>query len=217
VATLAGGALLVVEGRSVSVEAGLGALAVVVATIAWAGDSVLSRPLSERNTAHVVLAKGALGALLTFGVGRSIGETWPSPRASLALAACGAVGYGAGLRLYLHAQTLVGAARTGTVFAAAPFIGAGVAWAMGERGGGIATAAAAGLCAVGVALQLTESHDHAHTHPAVEHDHPHRHDDGHHDHDHDNPPKGEHAHPHRHEGVSHEHPHGQDVHHRHTH
>lgn len=158
VATLAGGALLVCDGRSTSIEAGWGAFAIVGATLAWAGDGVIGRPLAERDPSQVVLAKGTAGAVLSLVLSRAMDESWPAGGAALALLACGAVGYGASLRLYLMSQRAVGAARTGTVFAAAPFIGATVAWVMGERAGGFATVAAAALCALGVGLQLTEQH-----------------------------------------------------------
>jgi drug/metabolite transporter (DMT)-like permease len=157
VAILAGGALLVLGGESTSIEAGWGALAVVCSTLAWAGDSVLSRGLSRRSTAQVVGAKGLLGASIAIVFALALGEPWLHGGASLLLLACGFVGYGASLRLYLHAQRAFGAARTGTVFAAAPFIGAAVAWAMGQRAGGLATLAGTALCAVGVVLQLTET------------------------------------------------------------
>ncbi len=156
VATLAGGALLVFDGRDMSVEAGWGSLAIVMATLAWASDGVFGRPLSERDPSQVVLVKGFVGALLSLLLARVGREALPTARAVAALLACGAIGYGASLRLYLRAQREVGAARTGTVFAAAPFIGALVAWGMGERAGGAATLAAALLCAAGIGLQLTE-------------------------------------------------------------
>jgi drug/metabolite transporter (DMT)-like permease len=216
VATLVGGCLLVVDGRSMSIEAGWGALAIVGATLAWASDGVIGRPLSERDPSQVVLLKGFMGAILSLGLALVFRERWPTGRAALALVACGAIGYGASLRLYLRAQRAVGAARTGTVFAAAPFIGASVAWIMGEQAGGAGTVAAAGLCAAGVALQLTEHH-HFHTHDSVEHEHAHRHDDGHHDHVHDAPVEGQHSHSHSHAQVTHEHPHTTDAHHPHEH
>ncbi|HEY6462925.1 MAG TPA: DMT family transporter, partial [Polyangiaceae bacterium] len=216
-AMVAGGAILVLEGRTESVTAGWGALAVVVATLAWAGDNVVGRPLADRDPASVVRAKGAIGATLALLVAFLVRERLPSWTDVLALAACGAVGYGLSLRLYLRAQRVLGAARTGSIFAAGPFLGAALAWGLGERTGGLATVAAGALCAFGVALHLTESHAHAHTHQAAEHEHPHRHDDGHHTHTHDLYPAGEHSHPHRHEPVAHAHPHGPDLHHRHDH
>lgn len=156
-AIVAGGALLVLGGESASLDAGWGALAVIGATLAWAGDSVLSRALSRRSTAQVVGAKGLLGAALSMTFARALREPWPEGCATVLLLACGAVGYGASLRFYLRAQRAFGAARTGTVFAAAPFIGAAVAWAMGERAGGLPTLAGATLCALGVVVQLTET------------------------------------------------------------
>ena len=216
-AMVTGGALLVFDGRAASVAAGWGALAVAVATLAWAGDNVVGRPLADRDPTQVVRAKGALGASLSLALALALSEPLPSWRNAAALGACGAVGYGLSLRLYLRAQRVVGAARTGSIFAAAPFIGAAMAWLMGERGGGLATIGAGALCAVGVALHLTESHEHAHKHEPVEHEHAHRHDDGHHTHTHDVYPKGEHSHAHRHEPQAHVHAHGSDLHHRHGH
>jgi drug/metabolite transporter (DMT)-like permease len=216
-AMLGGGALLVAGGHAASVEIGWGALAVTAATFAWATDNVIGRPLADRDPTQVVFAKGLLGAAASFAIGRGLGENLPGVRAAVLLAACGAIGYGASLQLYLRAQRLVGAARTGSVFAAAPFLGAALAWALGERSAGALTVLGGLLCAIGVVLHLTEAHEHEHSHDAVEHEHSHRHDDGHHNHHHDSFPQGEHSHRHRHEPISHVHAHGPDLHHRHGH
>jgi drug/metabolite transporter (DMT)-like permease len=229
-AMIGGGALLIAGGRAPVIDASSmgsfvgraggqleGALAVVAATLAWAGDNVVARPLADRDTAHVVLVKASLGAAVSLVLGRALGEPWPPLPAAFALAACGAIGYGASLRLYLRAQRAIGAARTGSLFAAAPFVGAALAWAMGERAAGAPTIVAGALCAVGVWLHLTETHEHAHAHGAIDHDHPHRHDDGHHAHRHDVYPDGRHSHLHRHEPVTHAHSHGLDPDHRHRH
>lgn len=212
-----GGALLVIErGPPVSGSVA-GAVAVLVATAAWAADNTLGRPLSERDPAQVVAAKASLGALASGLLARASGEPWPRAGAVVGLAACGAVGYGASLRLYLRAQRTLGAARTGSVFACAPFVGAVVAWAMGESLGGPMTLVAGALCAVGVVVHLTERHAHEHEHDSVVHEHPHTHDDQHHTHGHDPHPQGPHSHPHAHDAVTHAHAHGIDAHHRHKH
>ena len=216
-ALVAGGAVLVVRGRSVAMTGGWGALAVVGATIAWAADNVVGRPLADRDATQVVLAKGALGAALSAWLALAVGEPLPRWSTGVCLIACGGVGYGLSLRMYLGAQRLVGAARTGSVFAAAPFLGAMTAWAIGQRTGGIATMVAGALCAIGVWLHMTESHEHVHTHEAQEHEHAHRHDDGHHTHPHDVYPPGEHSHAHSHERTRHSHAHAPDPHHRHGH
>ncbi|MCC6625602.1 MAG: EamA/RhaT family transporter, partial [Deltaproteobacteria bacterium] len=140
------------------------------------------------------------------------------PRAEhVALLAVGATGYGASLALYLLAQRRLGAARTGSIFAVGPFLGALVSFVAGDRASGLGVLAAAPLFALGVWLHARERHAHAHVHAALEHEHAHRHDDGHHDHAHDPPVAGAHSHPHRHERLVHEHAHAPDVHHRHPH
>lgn len=213
-----GGALLVFaqanEGGRTSV---LGAVAVAIATLAWAADNALTRPLAELEPSRVVMAKGAMGAVLACVVARLSGEPMASPGAAFALVLCGAFGYGASLRLYLAAQRTLGGARTASIFAAAPFVGALVAVALGDRPPLLGTTVAAALCAFGVFLHLTEHHAHAHTHLAVSHEHAHRHDDGHHDHVHVPAFEGEHSHPHDHGAVTHEHEHAPDVHHAHEH
>jgi drug/metabolite transporter (DMT)-like permease len=213
------GALLVTHGRAALSrgEAGIGALAVLVASLGWAFDNTLTRPLSDLDPASVVLWKASLGAALSTGMAALMHERMPRTGAALALVACGAVGYGASLRLYLLAQRRVGAARTGSIFAVAPFVGAVGAWIMGDRGGDGIELVAGALFVTAIYLHLTEKHRHAHEHEAVEHEHGHLHDDGHHLHFHQPPVAGEHRHWHRHEPIAHDHPHGIDLHHRHGH
>jgi drug/metabolite transporter (DMT)-like permease len=188
-----------------------------LAVLSWALDNVLTRPFADLDPASVVRAKALLGALLTGGLGALVNEPRPGAVQVTALALCGATGYGLSLRLYLLAQRRIGAGRTGSVFALAPFIGALTALALGERPAGVTTAVAALLFLLGVVLHLTEQHQHEHAHESQSHDHAHRHDDGHHDHSHDEPVVGAHAHPHVHEPKVHAHTHAPDVHHGHDH
>lgn len=141
----------------------------------------------------------------------------PGLTKALGLLACGATGYGLSLRLYLLAQRRFGAGRTASVFAVAPFVGAAISFALGERVGGPGFFVGAAMFALGVYLHASERHAHAHHHDALEHEHAHQHDDGHHDHAHDPPVRGEHTHPHRHEPRTHEHEHVPDDHHQHEH
>lgn len=195
----------------------LGVLSVAAATAAWATDNALTRPLAERDPLDVVAAKGGVGAAITGAIAVAIGEPGPGLVPALALLACGATGYGLSLRLYLLAQRKIGAGRTGSVFALAPFIGAGLAYALGDRHPSAWTVGAVVLFAAGVYLHATERHAHAHVHEPLEHDHVHGHDDGHHNHDHASPVAGEHAHPHRHDRIEHGHEHAPNVHHHHSH
>ena len=214
---LSGAAVLVFDqGRSGGAQL-WGLLAVLLATAAWGVDNTLSRALAERDPGQVVLAKALLGAAATGLLAVVSGESMPAFGAALALFAIGASGYGLSLRFYLLAQRAFGAARTGSVFAFAPFIGAALAVALGDRSADALMALGSGLMLAGVLLHLAESHGHEHEHEALEHEHAHRHDDGHHDHVHDTMPAGEHSHRHPHRPLRHVHPHVPDAHHAHRH
>ncbi len=214
----AGGALVVLGSRGAGAAELWGLAAVTLATLGWAIDNTLARPLADLDPAAVVAAKGGLGAALSVGLAALSGDALPREIAPAAgLLAVGAVGYGVSLRLYLLAQRRLGAGRTASVYAVAPFAGAAVAGLAGQPFGGASSLAGGALLAVGVLLHLSEHHAHAHGHAPVEHEHAHRHDDGHHDHAHDPAPEGEHSHVHRHEAVEHAHEHAPDLHHRHLH
>ena len=214
---LSGGALLVIDQGLTGQVQLLGLLAVAVATVAWGVDNTLSRGVADRDPGQVVLAKAALGASVTTALALVWGEPLPAWSAALALLAVGATGYGLSLRFYLLAQRHFGAARTGSVFAFAPFIGALGAFALGERSASVLLLVGGAAMVAGVLIHLAEDHGHAHEHEALDHEHAHTHDDGHHDHPHDVMPEGAHSHPHHHHPLRHTHPHAPDLHHRHSH
>ena len=212
-----GGMLLVFDRAASGGGATLGLLAVTVATAAWGVDNTLSRALAERDPGQVVMFKGALGALATTVLALAFAEPPPRPGPAFALLAVGASGYGLSLRFYLLAQRAFGAARTGSVFAFAPFVGAALAVALGERSGSAWMFGGAALMLLGIVLHLAERHTHAHAHEATLHEHAHTHDDGHHAHVHDLMPVGSHSHPHQHAALRHAHAHVPDEHHTHRH
>ncbi|WP_182286473.1 DMT family transporter [Comamonas testosteroni] len=214
---LLGGVVLVLEQGLAGQVQLLGLLAVTVATIAWGVDNTLSRGVADRDLGQVVVVKATLGTVATVLMAWLWGEPVPGLATVLALLAVGATGYGLSLRFYLLAQREFGAARTGSVFAFAPFIGALGAFALGDRSGSWLMGLGGVFMICGVVLHLAERHEHSHTHEALEHEHAHTHDDDHHLHGHDVMPAGPHSHPHRHTSVKHAHPHVPDAHHQHPH
>jgi drug/metabolite transporter (DMT)-like permease len=214
---LAGGITLVLDQSRVGTTSLWGLLAVMAATAAWGMDNTLSRAVADRDPGQVVLAKSVLGATATATVGWLSCENVPTLGQALGLIAVGATGYGLSLRFYLLAQRTFGAARTGSVFAFAPFLGATLAFALGERSvtGGLMLGGLLMLC--GVLVHLSERHEHEHSHEAMAHEHAHTHGDGHHQHFHDVLPAGSHSHWHTHEPQQHSHPHAPDLHHQHKH
>ena len=214
---MAGGMTLVLDRGAAGGPQLWGTLAVLLATAAWGVDNALSRALAERDPGQVVMLKSLLGAAATTVLAFAVKEPAPAWRQTLALLTIGATGYGLSLRLYLLAQRSFGAARTGSVFAFAPFIGALLAVALGDRGPSIGTALGGALMLAGVALHLAELHSHEHAHEALEHEHAHVHSDDHHDHVHALEPVDPHSHWHRHAPREHAHPHVPDAHHAHKH
>jgi hypothetical protein len=158
-----------------------------------------------------------VGAACSFLIAATTGETVLSSFAGVGLFLIGVAGYGLSLRFYLLAQRALGAARTGSVFATAPFIGAVIAFGLGERGLSPCLLGGAALMVAGVVLYISERHDHKHEHEALEHKHAHTHDDEHHTHSHAHIPLGSHSHRHTHEPVAHSHSHTPDLHHTHKH
>ena len=214
---IVGGMFLVIDHGMGGAGQWIGLLVVLGATVAWGVDNTLSRALADRDPGQVVLFKALLGMSATLCMAVVAHEPWPPLMQMAGLMAVGATGYGLSLRFYLLAQRAFGAARTGSVFAFAPFIGAGLAFALGDRSGGLGLAVGGALMMTGVVIHLAEAHGHEHQHEAMEHEHAHVHDDGHHDHRHDPMPDGPHSHPHRHEPIRHAHAHVPDLHHTHDH
>jgi drug/metabolite transporter (DMT)-like permease len=214
--TLGGMVLVLDRGRAGGAQV-VGLLAVMAATAAWGVDNTLSRAVSARDPAQVVMLKGAIGAaataILAFGLKEPLPALWPA----IGLLLVGATGYGLSLRLYLLAQRSFGASRTASVFAFAPFVGALLAVILGERVGSLWMLAGAVLMILGIFIHLTEMHSHDHEHDAMEHEHAHSHHDEHHEHSHDPMPVGLHSHRHQHLPRRHSHAHVPDEHHTHRH
>ena len=129
----AGAVLLVAEQGLAGQAQSLGLLAVMLATLAWGLDNILSRGVADLDPGQVVMVKALLGTAATLGLALLAHEPRPHALQALALLGVGATGYGLSLRCYLLAQRAFGASRTGSVFAFAPFIGALGAWLLGER------------------------------------------------------------------------------------
>lgn len=212
-----GGMVLVFDRAQAGAAAALGLVAVMLATAAWGVDNTLSRAVADRDPGQVVMIKGALGTIATALLALAFGEPLPDLRPALTLLMVGATGYGLSLRFYLLAQRAFGAARTGSVFAFAPFVGALLAFILGDRSGSVWTLAGASMMVVGIVLHLAERHAHEHEHEPLEHEHAHSHDEAHHLHRHTPMPAGIHSHRHRHQPMTHSHPHVPDEHHAHMH
>ena len=195
----------------------VGPLAIAGACIAWAIDNNLTRKVSIHDAMFIACTKGLVAGFANVALALSGGASLPAAFTVAQAGALGFVGYGLSLTLFVVALRGLGTARTGAYFSLAPFIGAGLAVALGSPIT-LSLVMAGLLMAAGVWLHLTEHHEHAHRHAAAAHDHEHSHD-AHHAHEHGPEWDGSepHSHAHVHAPLTHVHAHYPDVLHRHDH
>lgn len=120
--TIASVILSVEDGSSLHFS--FGSVLVLLATICWGLENNLTRRLSQNNPMHVVVIKGfgsGLGSLL---IALALGEITGGWVMILAALLLGFVAYGLSIYFYVRAQRDLGAAKTSTFYAAAPFFGA---------------------------------------------------------------------------------------------
>lgn len=101
----------------------VGSLFVLIACVCWGIENNCTRRLSHKDPLQIVLIKGlgsGMGALIIgLCLKERISGLWAVP-----LVLCvGFVAYGLSIFFYVHAQRILGAARTGAYYAVAPFIG----------------------------------------------------------------------------------------------
>lgn len=198
----------------------IGALAVMGACFSWGLDNNLTRNVSAKDPLAIVAIKGITAGCFSLVLGLLLGNSLP-PWGTVTLAmSVGSLCYGLSIALFVLAMRNLGAARTGTLFATAPFVGAVFSFILLREQPSFLFFVSLPLMILGVVLMLNESHSHAHSHELVEHDHCHSHPDIHHLHEHDSNSSEAaliHAHWHTHPSVVHLHDHTPDLHHRHTH
>ncbi len=198
----------------------VGAIGVLGACVLWGLDNNLTRKISGKDPIAIVAIKGLGAGLCSLALTVGIGTALPTARVAIAAMAFGFASYGLSIVLFIRALRELGAARTGALFGAAPFLGALLSFAVFREAPDILFLVSVPLMVGGVLLLTGEAHRHEHHHSEVLHEHRHSHDDGHHDHAHEpeeTPASGEHSHRHRHGPVAHVHEHTPDLHHEHRH
>lgn len=214
---VAGGAVLAWPTGNASAS-GLGSLALVGASLAWAIDNNLTRKVSAADALFIAGIKGLVAGCVNTGLAFTLGAAWPALALMSTAMVIGFLGYGLSLVLFVLALRELGTARTGAYFSTAPFVGAAISIGIFGEPTNASFWMAAALMGAGVWIHLTEHHAHAHDHAELLHGHPHRHD-AHHQHSHDFDWSGvePHTHVHLHANLQHRHAHFPDIHHRHSH
>jgi drug/metabolite transporter (DMT)-like permease len=198
----------------------LSALAVIGACFLWGLDNNLTRNVSAKDPLSIVAIKGLAAGSFSLMLGFILGNSLPSLLIIAQALLVGSFCYGVSITLFVLAMRSLGAARTGTLFATAPFVGAALSLVILREQPASLFFISLPLMILGVVLMLSESHAHSHPHELDEHDHCHSHPDIHHLHNHDSESLEEaltHSHWHTHPTVVHVHAHTPDLHHRHPH
>ena len=173
---------------SVSSEADIvfspGALYCLLATACWGLENNCTRMMSLKDPSQIVIIKGlssGTGSFIVALLSRNLMiKTDLIPLALL----LGFISYGLSIFFYVLAQRKLGAARTSSYYAFAPFIGTTLSIIFLRESITWNFAAGLVLMVIGTCFVVNEKHAHPHVHPRIIHEHRHSHDDGHHGHIH---------------------------------
>jgi drug/metabolite transporter (DMT)-like permease len=195
----------------------LGAIGILAACLLWGLDNNFTRNISAKDPLMIVTLKGLGAGSFSLGLALILGQQIPVPGIILGALLLGSLSYGLSIVLFIHAMRGLGAARTSTLFGAAPLAGMGLSFLLFRELPNWLFLIAFPLMLLGTLFLLGEEHEHHHLHALTVHEHAHVHTDGHHNHDHAGEYAEKHSHIHQHSDLDHAHDHLPDLHHRHTH
>lgn len=101
-----------------------GSLLVLGATICWGLENNCTRQIADRDPMEIVTIKGFGSGLGALAIAFAVGESLPAWHHLAIILLLGYVAYGLSIYCYTYAQRTIGAAKTSTYYALAPFIGA---------------------------------------------------------------------------------------------
>lgn len=127
-----GGAVLCSWGAGVQPAFYWGAAAIVGACFGWAVSSNLTQKISGRDPVQISTLRALLAGSANVLFALALGNRFPALPTVAAAAALGFLSDGIAVLCYVIALHKLGAARTGTYFSLAPFVGAFVAVLLGE-------------------------------------------------------------------------------------
>lgn len=114
--------ILTVEDSS-SFAFSFGSLFVLLACICWGFENNCTRKIADKDPLQIVVIKGFGSGLGSLAIAFAVGEHLPKMKYIVYAALLGFVAYGLSIFFYIYAQRILGAAKTSTYYAVAPFIG----------------------------------------------------------------------------------------------
>lgn len=130
IAVITAASMLLSLGEAGSLNFSLGSVFVLLAATAWGFENNCTRMLSLKDPLQVVVLKGLGSGAGSLIVAFLIGDAPPELKFVLYAMILGFFSYGMSIWLYVYAQRGLGAARTSSYYAVAPFIGATISYAV---------------------------------------------------------------------------------------
>jgi drug/metabolite transporter (DMT)-like permease len=106
-----------------SLKFSFGSLFILLACLCWGIENNCTRRLSSKDPLQIVVVKGLCSGAGSIIIGLILGERITAWWSILAVLGVGFVAYGLSIFFYIYAQRNLGAARTSSYYAIAPFIG----------------------------------------------------------------------------------------------
>lgn len=104
----------------------LGSVFVLLACICWGLENNCTRMISDKDPIQIVVIKGFGSGIGSLCIALVLGEPMAAWGYALCALLLGFVAYGLSICFYIYAQRYLGAAKTSTYYALAPFIGTAI-------------------------------------------------------------------------------------------
>lgn len=139
-----------------SLDFSFGSIFVLLACVCWGLENNCTRNLSSKNPLEIVVIKGFGSGIGAMVIAFATGETLPSFVYILMALLLGFVAYGLSIYFYIYAQRDLGAAKTSTYYAVAPFVGAGLSLIIFRQPPSVTFVVAIVIMAIGTYFASTE-------------------------------------------------------------
>ena len=134
-----------------------GSLLILAAATCWGLENNCTRKLAVKDPLNVVIVKGVFSGAVSLIIAAATGSFSTNFPLILAALGVGFIAYGLSIFFYVWAQRGLGAAKTSTYYAVAPFIGAGISIAIFRQWPGIAFFVALAVLIFGAYFTTTEA------------------------------------------------------------
>lgn len=136
-----------------------GSVFIILSCFLWGCDNNFTRKISLANPIKISALKGTTAAVVNLGIGYFLMTDLPSFLEIVEISVIGFFCYGLSLFFFIHALSLLGAARSGAYFGVAPFIGAVASVLIFHEAITTNLALSATLMLVGLLISVVENRD----------------------------------------------------------